>query len=218
MNHPRLSTRSLATATLTALGTFPVLVVVLHAIQGGRYHPMGQAVSELALGRAGWLMAVAFCAAGAGMLGLAALIRRTLPRSRVIQTLITTSGLFSFVSAGFHTDGDNKTTSHGQIHQISGVVSFILVVTVMFICSRRFRREPRWQPFAVATRLWAWSSVGTFLLVPVLGQAHFGLAQRIFLAVWLSWPITLTAHARRQTLARERDPSLSTPDTRTVHA
>jgi hypothetical protein len=37
------------------------------------------------------------------------------------------------------------------------------------------------------------------MLVPtnLLGADNFGIVQRIFLAVWLSWPITLTVSVRR---------------------
>jgi hypothetical protein len=43
-----------------------LLVLVLHGVQADRYHPLSQAVSELALGQDGWLMAIAFCSLGTG--------------------------------------------------------------------------------------------------------------------------------------------------------
>jgi uncharacterized RDD family membrane protein YckC len=47
--------------------------------------------------------------------------------------------------------------------------------------------------------VWGVAAFVTFLLVPfdLLGADHFGIAQRLFLAVWLSWPIGLTVHLRR---------------------
>jgi hypothetical protein len=198
MNHHRLSTSSLTTATLAALATFPMLVLVLHLIQRGSYDPVLMAVSELALGRAGWLMAVAFVAAAVGMFGFAMLLRRILPGSIVAPGLVLLSGLCSGVSAFVHTDGETAPTSvHGEVHQAMGLASFALVVVAMFVCSVQFRRNPAWRRFALPTLVWALCTVGAFFLVPVLGSDRFGVAQRIFLAVWLSWPITVTARARR---------------------
>jgi hypothetical protein len=198
MNHHRLSTSSLTTATLAALATFPILVLVLHLIQRNSYDPVSMAVSELALGRAGRLMAVAFCAAAAGMFGFAVLLGRILPGSVVAPGLVTLSGLCSAVSAFAHADAETAPTSvHGEVHQAMGLASFALVVVAMFVCSVQFRRAPAWRRFALPTLVWGLCTVGAFFLVPVLGSDRFGVAQRIFLAVWLSWPIAVTARARR---------------------
>jgi hypothetical membrane protein len=203
MPHPRLSTRALASATLVGLATFPVLVAVLHLIQRGSYDPVSQAVSELALGRAGWLMTLAFTLSGLGMLGFAALIRRTVPGAGVVPALAIGSAGCTFLSAVFQADGNRTSTLHGAVHQIVGLVSFLLLVIAMFVCGNRFRRVPDWRPFAVPSLIWGGATIGAFFLVPVLGNDLFGIAQRIFLAVWLSWPISLAAHARRRALPDE---------------
>ena len=194
-----LSTRALATLTLAGLATFPVLVVLLHLIQRGSYDPAAQAVSELALGRAGWLMAVAFTAAGLGVLGFAGLIRRTDPGAVAVPVLAVVSGIATMLAAVVRADPENVSTTHGNVHQLLGIVSFLTLVVAMFLCARRFRRSELWRPWAAPTLVWGVVAVAAFLLVPtdLLGADHFGIAQRIFLIVWLSWPITLTAHARR---------------------
>jgi hypothetical protein len=209
MNHHRLSTHSLTTVTLAALATFPILVLALHLIQRGSYDPVSMAVSELALGRDGWLMAVAFSAAAVGMFGFAALLRRILPGSVVVPGLAILSGVSSGVSAFVHTDGETARASlHGAIHQAAGLASFALVVVAMFICAVRFRRVPAWRGWALPTLLWALGTVGAFFLVPVLGPDRFGVAQRIFLAVWLSWPITVVMVARRTAVPAGRTSAL----------
>jgi hypothetical protein len=198
MNHHRLSTTLVTTATLAAMATFPILVLVLHLIQRNSYDPVLMAVSELALGRDGWLMAVAFCGAAAGMFGLAILLRRILPGSVVVPGLVILSGLCSAVSAFVHTDAETAPTSvHGEVHQAMGLASFALVVVAMFVCSVQFRRNPASRRFALPTLVWALCTVGAFFLVPVLGDNRFGVAQRIFLAVWISWPIAVATRARR---------------------
>jgi hypothetical protein len=186
----------MATATLTALALFPVLVLLLHLIQRGSYDPASQAVSELALGRDGWLMAIAFCSAGLGMLGFAVLLRTILGRTIVLPGLAVLAAGSTFGSAFVHADGETQSTTHGQIHQILGLMSFVVIVGVMFACAVRFRRVPAWRAFAWPTLAWGIAAVAAFMLVGVLPGHLFGVAQRIFLAVWLSWPITVAARFR----------------------
>jgi peptidoglycan/LPS O-acetylase OafA/YrhL len=196
--HRLTSTQSLARAAFTGIALFPLVVVILHLVQAGSYHPISQAVSELALGRGGWLMAVAFCSLGTGTLLLALTLRRLEPQPRVASALILASGLLSYVSAFVHADGSGPTTTHGQIHQLVGVVTFILMISGMFALVRNFRRNPEWQPLAAPTRVWAIAAVVAFVLIPVSGSDHFGLAQRVFLALILSWALTVSAHAARR--------------------
>jgi hypothetical protein len=196
--HRLTTTQSLARAAFAGIAVFPLLVVTLHLIQAGNYHPISQAVSELALGRGGWLMAVAFCSLGTGTLFLALTLRRLNPPPRVAVRLIAASGLLSFVSAFVHADGSGPATTHGQIHQLVGVLTFILMISGMFAAARSFRRIPDWTPLAGPTHIWAIAAVVAFLLIPVSGAALFGLAQRLFLTLILSWALTISAHAARQ--------------------
>lgn len=195
-----LSARALASLSLAGLATWPVLVLLLHLIQRGSYDPASQAVSELALGRAGWLMAIAFPAAGLGILAFSVLIRRTDPGAVAVPVLGTASAVATVLAAVFRADlGTAATTTHGNIHQLLGIVSFLTLVIAMFVCARRFRRTQLWRPWAMPTLIWGIAGIATFLLVPtnLLGADHFGIAQRLFLTVWLSWPITLTVYGRR---------------------
>ena len=43
-----ISTRALATAAITGVLVFVVVVISLHIVQAGSYHPLSEAVSELA--------------------------------------------------------------------------------------------------------------------------------------------------------------------------
>jgi hypothetical membrane protein len=193
------SNRSLANAALAALATFPVIVIALHIVQRGQYHPLSQAVSELALGRAGWLMWVAFCSAGTGFLCLAVLHRRLVRDSRAAPALLTVAGLMAYVSAAFHADPENATTTslHDEIHQIASLIAFLSLIAAMFVSSRRFRLDPRWQRLARPTLIWAICALATLLLALALNNSSFfGLGQRIFIATWLTWALTASAHAR----------------------
>lgn len=184
----------LARAAVVLISVFPLLVLVLHGVQAGSYHPLSQAVSELALGRDGWLMAVAFCSLGTGTLLLAAMLRRLHDRPRVGPWLIAVSGALSYVSAFVHADGPHGTTTHGQIHQAVGVVTFLLMISGMFTLVRSLRRDRRFRALATPTLLWAFAAVGGFALIPLSGAAYFGVAQRVFLAIILGWALTVSSY------------------------
>lgn len=181
---------ALARTAAALIAVFPAVVLVLHGIQHGSYHPLSQAVSELALGRDGWLMAIAFCSLGTGTLLLAAMLRRLDAPPRVAPYLIGTAGVLSYVSAFVHADGPHGSTTHGQIHQAVGVATFVLMVSGMFALVRAFRRDRRFAALATPTLVWSFAAVGGFMLIPVSGSAYFGVAQRIFLAIVLSWALT----------------------------
>jgi hypothetical protein len=181
---------TLARAAVALTSAFPLLVLVLHGVQAGRYHPLSQAVSELALGRGGWLMAIAFCSLGTGTIFLAALLRRLDTPPRLAPWLIGVSGALSYVSAFVHADGPHGTTTHGQIHQAIGIVTFVLLIAAMFALVRPFRRDRLFRPLATPTLVWAVAAVGGFFLIPASGAAYFGVAQRIFLTIILSWALT----------------------------
>jgi hypothetical protein len=207
----RCPSRTLATSALACLAVFPVLVVVLHVLQRDSYHPMSEAISELAVGRDGWLMAVAFTAAGTGVLALAIVLRRLTPLRAVPALLVVASSL-TYASAIFRADGENaKTTMHGTIHQAAGITMFVLIVIVMFLAARGFRRTPGWERLARPTLVWACTAFATFFLVPGLPSGDFGVAQRIFIATWFSWTLAVAAYARRASGATAGEPRALDP-------
>lgn len=190
---------SLPLAALGSIAVFPVIVVALHLVQYGDFHPVRQAVSELALGKGGWLMAVAFCALGLGTLLLALVLRRSSARPRTAPVLLAIAGLLSFVSAFVHADPSSaaNTSNRGRIHELAGVGTFMLTIAAMFFLVRAFRRDATWHRMARPTQIWAWAALASFLLIPTSGQAYFGLAQRVFIAVMLGWLLAASLYAYR---------------------
>jgi uncharacterized protein DUF998 len=82
-------------------------------------------------------------------------------------------------------------STHGQIHQLVGLVTFVLLVAGMFSAVRPFRRDPAWRPLATPTLVWGVVAVAAFGSVAFAGDADFGLAQRAFLVTCLSWVVTV---------------------------
>jgi len=220
MTSSTLPTRFLAGTALAGLATFPAIVIALHIVQRADYHPLSDAVSQLADGRAGWLMWIAFCSAGTGLICFGILHRRLVERSRTAPVLLAAAGLLAYVAAVFHADPENATTTtlHDEIHQIASLVAFVFLIIAMFVSSRRFRLDSRWQHLARPTLIWASCALATLLLTLTLNTVDdslFGLGQRIFIATWLTWTIATSAHARALAAA---EPTIAAKEAEAVAA
>lgn len=196
-----ISTHQLATRAFACVAVFPAVVVLLNLVQHAHYDPKVQAISELALGRGGALMVVAFLSLASGIALLALIFGRTLGRGRALRwPLFLAAVLAGPMSALFHTDlTGHPATTHGTIHNDSGLAAFLLMLAAMHVAGWVFRRQPVWRPLAVPTLVWAVAATGAFFLIPAL-PAHFGLAQRIFVGTFVSWLLAVTAYARHMSL------------------
>lgn len=199
-----MSNRQIATAACACVAVFPAVVVSLNLVQHVGYDPKVQAISELALGRGGALMVVAFLSLGSGIALLAHLLGRTCVRGRVIRWMLYAAAVLAGpMSAFFHTDLTGQpATTHGTIHNDAGLAAFLIILTSMYAASRLFRRETVWSGFAAPTLVWAIAATGSFFLIPAL-PAQFGLAQRVFVATFVSWLLAASAYARRVALPAE---------------
>lgn len=191
--------RALATAAFALVSVFPIIVIGLNLDQRRDYSPTHQAISELALGAGGDLMIAAFCALGAGIFLIALSIRRSTEKARVTPALLFIASIPAGpLSAAFRTDrtGD-AATLHGTIHNMAGLTAFLLILAAMVTGAFRFRREPAWRAHALPTGVLGALGVATFFLIPLLGDSHFGLAQRLFVGTFVVWLLSTAAHARR---------------------
>jgi hypothetical protein len=193
-----MSNRQVATAAFACVAVFPAVVVSLNLIQHVGYNPKVQAISELALGRGGALMVVAFLSLGGGIALLAHLLGRTCAHGRVIRWMLYVAAVLAGpMSAFFHTDLTGQpATTHGTIHNDAGLAAFLIILTSMYAASRLFSRETVWRGFAAPTLVWAIAATGSFFLIPAL-PAQFGLAQRVFVATFVSWLLVASAYVRR---------------------
>ena len=75
-------------------------------------------MSQLALSTDGWLMEVAFCTTGIGILLAALCLRRLVPMAVTAPLILAFTGLLYFVAAAFQTDPTGVPLSvHGTISQ-----------------------------------------------------------------------------------------------------
>jgi hypothetical protein len=191
---PALST--IARAALIALAVWPTIVIALTIEQGKSYHPLSWAVSDLVHGAGGQLMTVAFCSLATGLLLLAWSLRLS-SSARSGPVLLVLASALTFVSAFAHADPANAPSStEGQIHQTAGIITFILIVIAMFALTRPFRHNAAWRGYGLPTLAWAITAIPAFFLIPLMPDHLFGLAQRIFIAVWLTWLLATSYRAR----------------------
>ena len=193
-----MSTKSVAYGAVVTILLFPIAVIVLNLLQSPPYDPIAQAASQLALGTAGWMMVVGFCGLAVGTLLVAFVLGRTLGRNTALPVvLLALAGLLGFIPAVFPTDGPGaQLSTHGLIHNLTGVVTFILYVAAMVSSVFAFKQSAYWQPLRRVTKIWAGAGIVAFLLIVAFGKSNlFGLTERIALVVFISWLITVAVRA-----------------------
>jgi len=187
----RLSTRTLAISAVATLSAFPCLVVGANLVQRDSYSAAREAVSNLALGRAGWLMTVAFLCLGLGTFLLAVIVRRMVARAIIGPVLLAAGACTTFLSAIFQTDAEGaSSTLHGTIHIALGLGSFTLVVAAITACAAAFLRSDS-RGIGIVSAVWALAAIGAVVMTFILPDSLFGVGQRIFLTVAIAWMLMI---------------------------
>jgi len=121
-------------------------------------------ISELVLGRWGFIQTLAFVLSGLGVICLSYAIRRqTAERkgSLVGSLLIAVYGAGALVAAIFPTDRIDSPTdvwsqsTTGWIHSLTASVSYLCAIVGMFILTWTFARDARWRSLVVWSSLFA---------------------------------------------------------------
>lgn len=170
-----------------------VTVVALPILTADVYDPVVQSISALALGRFGALMNVAFFAFGVGSLALAFGLYRAVHDTVAAPLLLAVASVLWFLLGALQTEpGGAESVAHFAV----ALTSFLLILVVMFLFARRFRGDARWRSFALPTLVWAIVAVAAFCLIPLLGDEVFGVSERVFVAVWVSWLLATAIRLR----------------------
>ncbi len=176
-----------AIASLVGVAMFVVTVVALHLLQPD-YEPTQQLMSELALGRHGWTMLVAFTGLGTAVFGIQAAIG-TLGASRSIRFLMIATSLL-FLAAGAFPLGDTS-----EIHIGAIASAFVLSVLAMYLfpsnAGRASVAAPRWISWSLAVGVAASVALGHTVL-------PMGIGQRLAASCLLVWLVILGWRLRRQ--------------------
>ena len=199
----------LSMIAMVGIAYFVAAVAVLHILRPD-YDPTQRVMSNYAVGPYGFLMIIAFLALAVSKFALAlALYRGMTPasRSRTGIILLGIAGLGVLLAAIFPTDvtpDDSPVTSVGVIHILVSVIGFLCLLAAMFLLSRRFKKDERWQSFSrpsLALALAALAAFIAFMVIQATATPVGGIAQRIFVALYLLW-LFLTA-IRLRAIAKE---------------
>lgn len=164
-------------------------------------------ISELAIGRYGYLQIVAFFAAGFGTLALAWAVREATNGSwgsRLGSALVGLFGVGIILTGIFPTDEIDSAgrvvgspTIAGTVHSVVGLLGGVLSLAGVLVLSRTFKRDARWRAF------WPWSLalafavlVGLIVLALSAGTAWLGVMQRIFNGTIILWVVLVAFRIR----------------------
>jgi hypothetical protein len=155
-------------------------------------------ISELAIGRFGFVQTIAFLAFGLGSLALAAGIRRATRGSwgsLVGSVLFGLFGVGVLIDAFFPIDrgGDRPQTMTGTVHILAASLAFVCAVLAMFVLTRTFKRNARWRSYWRLSLVLALVALVAFFLPS--GQ-WAGISQRIFVGVVIAWMILAALRLR----------------------
>ena len=209
-------------AILAAIAVLGVLYF-LAAVSVGEllrpmYNPVQRTISELAVGRYGFLQISAFVALGLSLvalpLGLWQRVRATIT-SRLGLGLILVGGVSCFIAAAFPTDLRNAAivTVSGEIHEVSASVGYACLITAMLLLSWHFRRDVPWRAFHLPSSGLSLVGLATLLAMAATGNSDIaGLLQRIMALTLLTWVALTAMHAGRLSLLARPAPVVEPED------
>lgn len=194
---------------LTSLAVFAITTQILFLASAwllpavSEFDLMGDYISELALGRFGFVQIAAFFISGLGLLALAYAFGKLTTNSwgNVIgSVLIAIYGVGAIIVAIFPTDRIDSAediwnlSMSGTIHTLTALIGSLSILLAMFILSWKFRKDPRWRPLVI------WSALlfcGAFSLSFAQSEGpRVGLMQRFLTTIISGWLIMVAFRAR----------------------
>lgn len=167
------------------------------------YRLIGDNISELVLGRFGFVQTLAFLIGGATTLGLAYAIRKLtagVAGSFTGSLLVGVYGVGAIVVAIFPTDRVDSAAQvfsqspTGLVHMLAALVSFLCMIVAMFILARTFGLVPALRSLLRGSVLFAGSTLALFI---VQGEGPLvGLLQRLMVLAISGWIVMVALRIR----------------------
>lgn len=204
------SVRSLARIAIAGALLFPLLLVVIAAIQWEFLHERGWRVfdhgdvtwpSGTALGPSGFLQVVNFLILGVSLLALAVALRRSVQTRRNVGSwLVGLMGVALLLSAfridypmAFSGEGSPETWN-GVVHGIAFLLLLIATLLSAIVLGFQLRQDPRWSDLG---RISLAVAIALPLAFIGLGALNGALGFYLFLAILLGWVVALAWRALR---------------------
>ena len=186
----------LADVALVGSGCFLASALLLPVVS--EYGIKQDFISELAIGRYGFVQTLAFLAFGIGAVALAAGLRKSAKGSwgsLVGSILVGLFGIGVLIDAVFPLDpGGRMVTAAGTVHLMAALVAFVCMIVAMFVLSRTFKQSARWRSLWQVSLVLALAALAAFFL-PSSGE-WAGLFQRVFVGIVISWMVIVAIRLR----------------------
>ncbi len=205
------SVRSLARIAIAGALLFPLLLVVIAAIQWDFLHERGWRVfdhgdvtwpSGTALGPSGFLQVINFLILGVSLLALAVALRRSVQTRRNVGSwLVGLMGVALLLSAfridhstAFSGEGGSPETWNGVVHGIAFFLLLIATLLSTIVLGFQLRKDPQWSDLG---RISLAVAIALPLAFIGLGALNGALGFYLFLAILLGWVVALASRALR---------------------
>lgn len=199
-------------AAVAIIGQVVLLASALLLPLVSDYRLIGDNISELVLGRFGWVQILAFIIGGIGTLALAYAIRQLTAGtwgSRVGSLLVGLYGLGAVLVAVFPTDRIDRPeqvwaqSTTGMIHVAISTISFVCMIIAMFVLFRTFLLDARWRPLTPWIVL---LPTAAFSLFFVQGEGPWvGLMQRLMVGVISAWIVIVALRVQALAAGNQGD-------------
>lgn len=186
------------------------LSFTIHGMLLPGYDPVRRYISELSIGRHGWIQIVSFIFLGVALLLFTPALKAAFPSgkaSRSAPVIFRIIAVCYFLSGPFVTDEmamfDNQQTLHGVLHGIFGAVVFSLSAVSCFVLWYRFRGDDGWKSLSAYTLT---TGIAMAILIGLMkaGQLKAGLlndwagaVQRCCLILFYVWVFILAYRLRK---------------------
>lgn len=178
----------LAAISLAAYGIFITTVIAMPFLKDA-YSPVGQTISEGAIGDFAWVQTAGFFALAAASLGVSWLLygeRESRPPIALTAGILAFSTVFTIALAVVPTDAPDEDTAGGAVHVGAAALAFLVAIAGILSASVTFRGHEllgRLAPWSLAAGLLAFA----LLTVTGLGVEPSGVWQRATVAVEVLW-------------------------------
>lgn len=210
---------SAATLTPWCVTLFLICVLVLHAIRRD-LDPSSRMLSEYALGRGGWIMAVAFLSLSLTFATLLVTLRRHLagPWGVLAMLALAAAAIGSAMGGIFPMDPPltppEQYSLSGKLHGVAFMLGGPGALLAALFVSLALRRQAAWQGARnrlawSAALVWAIHIAFTVAIVKLMSGdssvEHFvGWLNRALVASWLVWAVALARASRDAAGAPDR--------------
>jgi Protein of unknown function (DUF998) len=175
-------------------------VMLLHVARG-EIDPLRQVMSEYANGSHGQIMTVVFYAFGLSSLALAYRLRHAIHLygvTRLFPAFLALAGVGLIAAGVFEVERPLVPDSLEEvIHSNASVLSFVLLITSMFLFSIACRTDARWWGFRWTSTCLAVAAAVAAMATPFTEQTGWsGAVQRLLSITVLVWFLLTALHVR----------------------